>query len=125
MTLKWNGGVAVVDDETAVADLVVRMLELARIPVCFKAYDGPEALKKFRECNPKPEVIIMDYRLPTTTGIKLMKEMRQTYEGVKFIFLSADSGVKDEALQAGAVMFLVKPASMKDLIGVVERVAGS
>lgn len=124
MTTKWNGGVAVVDDETSLADLIVTMLEVKGMPVCFMAYDGYEAIRKFRECNPKPDVVIMDYRLPAMNGIEVMKEMRQIYDGVKFIFLSADSGVRDEALRAGAVIFLTKPASMKNLVSAVEQVAG-
>ncbi len=72
-TVVWNGGVAVVDDEASLADLIVTMLELKRIPVCFKAYDGREAVQKFRECNPKPEIVIIDYGLPSTSGIQVMK----------------------------------------------------
>ncbi len=125
MAPQWNGGVAVVDDEQDLTDLIARMLELSGIPICFKAYDGPEAVKKLQECNPKPQVVIMDYRLPATTGIEVMKEMQRMDEGLKFIFLSADSGIRDEALRAGAVMFLTKPAKMKDLIEAVDNVAGS
>jgi two-component system, chemotaxis family, chemotaxis protein CheY len=121
---KWNGGVAVVDDEEALTELITRMLELNGIPVCFKAYDGYEAVQKYRESNPKPEIVIMDYRLPATTGIEVMKEMRQVDGNSKFIFLSADTGVKDEALRAGAVMFLAKPATMKTVIEAVDHVAG-
>lgn len=122
MARKWNGGVAVVDDEKLLTDLVVRMLELNGIKTSFKAYDGHEAVQKFRECNPKPEIVIMDYRLPATTGVEVMREMRQTDSSSKFVFISADTEVKDEALQAGAVMFMAKPVSMKDLIDALEQV---
>jgi len=125
LTMQWSGGVAIVDDEEALTDLIAAMLDLKGILVCFKAYDGREAMQKFREHNPKPEVVIMDYRLTSTNGIEVMKEMKQMYNGSMFIFLSADSAVRDEALKAGAEMFLAKPSSMKDLIDAVERVAGS
>jgi DNA-binding NarL/FixJ family response regulator len=123
LALKWDGGVAVVDDEKALNDLLVMMLKLKGIPVCFTAYDGPEAVRKYRDGHPKPEIVIMDYRLPTSTGVEAMKEMLQTDSKAKFIFLSADSGAEDEAILAGAVMFLMKPASMKDVIEAVEKVA--
>jgi two-component system chemotaxis response regulator CheY len=123
LALKWDGGVAVVDDEKALNDLLVMMLKLKGIPVSFTAYDGPEAVEKYRNGHPKPEIVLMDYRLPTSTGVEAMKEMQEMDGKTKFIFLSADSSAKDEAIQAGAVMFLLKPASMRDVISAVEKVA--
>lgn len=124
MTEKWNGCVAVVDDERDVVDLIVRVLYLNNIPICFKTYDGDEALRKFQKCDPKPRAIIIDYRMPSITGIEAMEKIHKTHEDVKFIFLSADSEVKNEALRAGASMFLVKPVSMKELLIAVEQVVG-
>ncbi|MGA9141884.1 MAG: response regulator transcription factor [Methanocella sp.] len=123
MALKWDGGVAVVEDEKALNDLLVMMLKLKGIPVSFTAYDGPEAVQKYRDGNPKPEIVIMDYRLPTSTGVEAMKEMLKTDGKARFIFLSADSSAKDEAILAGAVMFIMKPASMHEVINAVEKVA--
>jgi two-component system, chemotaxis family, chemotaxis protein CheY len=99
------------------------MLELKGVPVCFTAYDGHEAVRKFREHNPRPQIVLMDYRLPTINGIETMKEMRRLDGETKFIFISADISVKEEALKSGATMFLVKPVTMKDVIGAVEKVA--
>jgi two-component system chemotaxis response regulator CheY len=98
------------------------MLELKGIPVCFTAYDGHDAVKQFRKHNPRPQIVLMDYRLPTINGIETMKEMRRLDGGTKFIFISADSGVKEEAMNNGAIDFLVKPVTMKDVIGAVEKV---
>jgi DNA-binding NtrC family response regulator len=116
-------GVAIVDDETDLVVLFSKMLELKGIPVCFTAYDGREAVKQFREHNPRPQIVLMDYRLPTINGIETMKEMLRLDGATKFIFISADASVMDEALDNGAAMFLVKPVSMTDVISAVEKVA--
>lgn len=42
---------------------------------------------------------------------------------VKFIFLSADATVRDEATQMGAI-FLKKPASLRELMQAIEALAG-
>jgi DNA-binding NtrC family response regulator len=99
------------------------MLEIKGIPVCFTAYEGRDAVRKFKEHNPKPQIVFMDYRLPTINGIETMKEMLKVDGETKFIFISADASVQEEALKAGAVMFLVKPVTMKDVIDAVEKVA--
>jgi DNA-binding NtrC family response regulator len=98
------------------------MLELKGIPVCFTAYEGHDAIRQFREHNPRPQIVLMDYRLPTINGIETMKEMLRLDGGTKFIFISADTSVTEEALKNGAAMFLAKPVSMKDVIGAVEKV---
>jgi DNA-binding NtrC family response regulator len=111
-----------VDDETDLVLLFSKMLELKGIPVCFKAYEGRDAVRQFRDHNPRPQIVLMDYRLPTINGIQTMKEMLQVDGGTKFIFISADASVMEEALNNGAAMFLVKPVNMKDVISAIEKV---
>lgn len=110
------------DDESDLVSLFSKMLELKGIPVIFKAYEGREAVRLFRDHNPRPEVVLMDYRLPTINGIETMKEMLQVDGGTKFIFISADASVMEEALEQGAATFLVKPVNMKDVISAIEAV---
>jgi DNA-binding NtrC family response regulator len=110
-----------VDDETDLVLLFSKMLELKGIPVCFKAYEGRDAVRQFRDHNPRPQIVLMDYRLPTINGIQTMKEMLQVDRGAKFIFISADASVMDEAIQQGASTFLVKPVNMKDVFRAIEN----
>ena len=116
-------GIAIVDDEIDLVSLFAKMLELKGIPVCYTAYEGRDAVRQFKEHNPRPQIVLMDYRLPTINGIETMKEILRVDGETKFIFISADASVQEEALKAGAVMFLVKPVNMKDVIGAVEKVA--
>ena len=111
------------DDETDLVNLFSKMLELRGIKVSFTAFEGRDAISQFREHNPKPQIVLMDYRLPTINGIETMKEMLDLDGGTKFIFISADASVREEALNSGAVMFLVKPVTMRDVIDAVEKVA--
>lgn len=110
------------DDETDLVNLFSKMLELKGIRICFTAYEGRDAVRQFREHNPRPRIVLMDYRLPTINGIETMKEMLQLDGGTKFIFISADASVMEEAMMHGAAMFLVKPVNMKDVICAVEKV---
>jgi two-component system, chemotaxis family, chemotaxis protein CheY len=117
-------GIAIVEDEKDLVRAYERMFQLYNIKICFVAYDGLEAVKKYRECNPKPHVVIMDYRLPILSGIDAMKEIRKIDPTAKFIFLSADPSVKDDALKAGATTFLVKPTSFKIILKEVKNIIG-
>lgn len=111
-----NACVGIVDDE----ELLVRTYELLfarrQIPLSFIALDGKEAIEKFRDARPRPKVMIIDYRLPYTSGIEAMKEILVLEPDTKVLFISADGDIRQEALDAGADVFLKKPISLRILI---------
>ena len=117
-------GMAIVEDEKDLVTIYERIFSKWGIFICFIAFDGLEAVKKFIECTPKPHVVLMDYRLPVMNGVEATKEILKTDPDVRIVFLSADAGVKDEAMRAGAFIFLIKPAGIKDIVGAVESAFG-
>ena len=112
-------GIAIVEDEKDLVKVYQKMFAKKGIQICFVAYDGVEAVKKYLQCTPKPHVVIMDYRLPVMNGIDATRELLLIDPDAKVIFLSADIGVKDEAMQIGAFRFVKKPASLKDILDAV------
>jgi two-component system chemotaxis response regulator CheY len=112
-------GIAIVEDERALVDIYKRVFARHKILVCYVAFDGYEALRKFIECTPRPHVILMDHRLPGISGIEVTKEILKLDPEAKIVFLSADVDVKDEALKAGATTFLKKPASIKEILNAI------
>ncbi len=116
-------GIAIVEDEKALVRIYEKVFARNGIVVCFVAYDGLEAVKKYIRCMPRPHVIIMDYRLPVMNGIEATKEILKIDPESRVIFLSADANVEKEAMQSGAFVFLKKPASISLIVGAVERAA--
>lgn len=104
------------DDEAAIVDMYSKVLMMSNIPIAFVAYDGHEAVSKFDCSNPKPQVIIMDYRMPSMNGLEASKIIWKMEPCTKIIFISADSGVKEEAIKAGAAGFIQKPASLRQIV---------
>jgi two-component system chemotaxis response regulator CheY len=91
------------------------------IPISFVAYDGTEAIREFEKADPKPLVFLLDYRLPGITGIDVLKEILKRQPDSRIIMLSADSDVREDALNSGAVSFLKKPVSIKEILKAVEN----
>lgn len=114
-----NIGIAIVEDEKALVDIYKRVFARHKIFVCFVAYNGYEAIKKFIECTPRPHVVLMDHRLPGISGIEVTREILKLDPEAKIIFLSADYDVKNEAMQAGAVYFLKKPAGIREILNAI------
>ncbi len=108
--------VLIVDDELFIVELYRDILQLRGYKVIGTAFDGEEALKKYGAISEKPDVIIMDHRMPIMNGVEATKQIMKMNPKQKVIFVSADVLVEKEARDAGAIEFLPKPFRMDDLI---------
>ncbi len=115
-------GIAIVDDERSLVEVYRQIFATRGIPVFFVAYDGEEAVRLFGEHNPRPRVVLMDYRMPGVNGVEATKRLLRMDAGVKVIFISADDSVREEAIKAGAVAFILKPATMGEILQMVESI---
>lgn len=113
--------IGIVEDEPEVAKLYQTVLRDRGMSISFVAGDGVEAIKAYRDSDPKPFIVIMDHRMPEMTGIDAMKKMLKLNSGTRYVIVSADSGIKDEAIEAGATVFLEKPIQLKQLLSCVNE----
>ncbi len=114
--------IAIVDDEKDLVDVYTRLFRQKKMTVCFVAGNGIEAVESYRQSSMKPDVVIMDNRMPLMNGIDAMRAIIAMDSGARFIFLSADVSVREEVTGMGAV-FLKKPASLKELIQTIESLS--
>jgi len=117
--------VLIVDDEMFIVELYRDILQLRGYKVVGTAFDGEEALKKYSQSADKPDVIIMDHRMPVMNGVDATREIVRLNPRQKVIFVSADVMVEKEAREAGAIDFLPKPFRMDDLIEKMERLSAA
>jgi two-component system chemotaxis response regulator CheY len=113
--------VAIVDDEPDLQRLYQLALSTRGYEIVFVANDGTDAVEK--NLKSPAWVIIMDHRMPTKNGVEATREILAESPDTRIIFVSADEAVEKEAMEAGAVRFLKKPISLKDLIKNIEEVA--
>ncbi|WXR62124.1 response regulator [Peptostreptococcaceae bacterium AGR-M142] len=101
--------IMVVDDALFMQNMLKNILEEMEYDVVGTASNGREALEKVQTLN--PEIITMDITMPDMDGIEALKEIKKINDKVKIIMCSA-MGQKNfvlEAVQSGAVDFIVKP----------------
>lgn len=110
--------VLVVDDEVALADLVVCYLEHATIKASV-AHNGLDALRLAR--NIHPDVVILDVDLPEIDGIEVCRRLR-TFSDARVVMLSARGSETDKAagVAAGADDYMMKPFSPRALVAEVQ-----
>ena len=87
--------------------------------------NGKEAVNNYKTCIEKPEIIIMDYRMPVMNGIDAMNEILKINGETKIIFASADTRMKDISLSEGAKGFLSKPFKIEELTNLINKVIKS
>ena len=75
--------------------------------------------------NLRPDVVLMDVRLPDGTGVEACREIRRECPGVQVLFLSsfADEDVLVSALLAGGAGFLPKDTNEERLLWAIATVA--
>lgn len=98
------------------------MLNLYGFNVIGTANNGLEAVLMFKSFNHKPDIILMDHRMPVKDGIEATKEILEIDKNVNIIFASADKSVKEKALSMGIIGFLSKPFSLEKLVNRIKGV---
>jgi DNA-binding NarL/FixJ family response regulator len=73
----------------------------------------------------KPDVTVMDLRLPDMPGFDVMEEIRRSDPKARILVLSNYEGSEDihRALRAGALSYLTKDASGEELVRALQSVA--
>jgi len=107
--------VLIIEDDEVLAGVMRRHLSQAGHDVEWAA-DGERGLKKIR--FERPDVCVVDLMMPGTDGWGVIEQMRAEGLETPVIVLSARSSEHDKVhtLGIGADDYLVKPASMKELV---------
>ena len=105
--------VFIVEDELELQTLYEMMLKGFSYDVMGKASNGEEAVQMYKNFNNKPDIILMDHRMPIKTGIEASKEILEFDQSAKIIFTSADESVKETALSIGVFSFISKPFEIR------------
>jgi DNA-binding NarL/FixJ family response regulator len=116
--------IMLVDDHEVVRVGLRSLLERREnFAIVGEAADGDEAVDMARQA--KPDVIIMDIRLPTMSGIEACREIRDDLPDTRIIMLTsyADDEAVYGSIIAGASGYLLKQTRGQDLAGAIERVA--
>jgi len=131
-----KGRVLVVDDDRALVRIAQSVLQKQGFDV-LTAFDGLEGLQKAQE--EKPDVIVLDISMPKMDGYQVCHRLQEdpNTRQIPVVFLTAKgqdtertthrdrlmfAGDRDAArgFESGAMEFLIKPVTAKDLVEKVE-----
>ncbi len=114
--------VLLVDDQQILAEGIKSVLETSKaIKVIGIALDGARAVEKCAEL--KPDVVLMDIRMPNMNGVVATKRIKETDDKIKIIILTTfdDSDYILSAINNGASGYLLKDIGSTALIDAVKN----
>jgi DNA-binding NarL/FixJ family response regulator len=115
--------VLVVEDHHVVRQGLVALLNVVDgLEVVGEAADGVEAITQFRKH--KPDVTLMDLRLPRMGGVDVIQRIRVETPHARFVVLTTYDGDEDiyKALKAGARAYLLKGMTTDELVATIRTV---
>jgi EAL domain-containing protein (putative c-di-GMP-specific phosphodiesterase class I) len=115
-----RGRVLVADDELALVRAYARMLSTQGYEVK-AATDGIEANDLLQ--RERFDAVVADVNMPGLTGMDLLATARRAGGGVPVVLLTGNptEGTANQAVDLGALLYLVKPIDMRVLVQVVDH----
>lgn len=123
-TVKRKLRVLIADDSTAVRQSLARLLnEIENVEVVGQAQDGAEALTTIREL--KPEVVILDIRMPGRSGMEVLEGIHQDERAPKVIVFTNYPFIRyrRKCLEAGASFFFDKSTEFDQIPQALEQLS--
>jgi two-component system, OmpR family, phosphate regulon response regulator PhoB len=115
--------VLIVEDEAAIAELLSVNLRFHGFHPLWAA-NAEAALAHIDQSN--PALVLLDWMLPTISGIALLRQIRQTLNGKKLpvimVTAKADESERLQGLEAGADDYIVKPFSPQEVVARIKAV---
>ena len=112
--------ILIVDDERNICELIRLYVEKEGFKTIL-AYDGDEAIEKFR--TESPNLCLLDIMLPKKDGWQICREIRAV-SNIPIIMLTAKGELFDKVLglELGADDYIVKPFEAKELVARIKAV---
>ncbi|OIO38861.1 MAG: hypothetical protein AUJ75_02195 [Candidatus Omnitrophica bacterium CG1_02_49_10] len=115
--------ILVVDDEKEFTNTIGEFFEKSGYSMS-TALDGNEALVKLD--SEKPDLVLLDIKMPGINGIDVLKAIREHHKGVKVIIITAHDEENEKAVRdIGVDGFFAKPIGLQALTDKISEILGS
>lgn len=117
--------VLIVDDEELVVSLIENLIDWGRLnmTVAGTADNGYSALEKVESL--KPDIVIVDVRMPGYDGLTFMQKVREINSYIKFIVISGHKKFEyaRSAMKYNVEDYLIKPINREELEQILEKLS--
>lgn len=114
--------ILLVDDDSALLDVLPRTIELRIVQVTVTACDSAEAALAHIQSG-HYDLVITDLNMPRMNGLALVRQIKAIVPAVPILVITGhgDEEAEQQAMQAGVEGFIPKPFDRLDLTAAIER----
>jgi two-component system response regulator AtoC len=117
--------VLLVDDEINLRESLVELVESEGFRSS-QASNGEDAIKILREAEVRPDMILLDMRMPRLDGLgvlRMVKDEKLTDAPIIVVSAFGDSSKMIEAMKLGAYDYITKPLDVDEIVSILHRAA--
>lgn len=109
-----------IDDELGLVESLTVLLQDEGFDVVSEL-SGEGGVEKFKEVG--PDIVLSDVRMPKTTGIEVLEEIRRTAPEVPVVLMTAQASLQSaiQAVNLGATHYVQKPFQNDELVAILRR----
>jgi two-component system chemotaxis response regulator CheY len=110
------------DDSTAIRLILKEILIIDDHNVVGEAKDGDETIVMYHAL--RPDLLLLDLTMPKKDGLTVIKEIISKHPEAKIILITASDNQQfiQHCLDSGALSFISKPFSFKNVLKVVSEI---
>jgi DNA-binding NarL/FixJ family response regulator len=115
--------ILLVDDHSVVRMGLAAVLSLDEaLTIVAEAEDGAQAIEKYR--TERPDIVLMDVRMPGMGGLEALCALRATWPAAKVLMLTTSELDEDlqRAIESGACGYLLKSVTREELVKSIHHV---
>ncbi len=116
--------IMIVEDDPLIRQLFVEALSKNGYEVIAVASNGADAIMMYNNLNQKPDIIILDFRLPEKNGFEVSQEILATNSSAEILMISGDPTFDRKAIINRGINFMQKPVEINAVINEISSICG-
>ncbi|MBN2636697.1 MAG: sigma-54-dependent Fis family transcriptional regulator [Prolixibacteraceae bacterium] len=112
--------ILIIDDDTFICEILKRHLQNNNYETEI-AYNGKNAINHFNKST--FDLVLCDFRLPDTSGLEVMQQIRSVNQNVPVIIMTAYADVRMavKLMKLGAADYITKPIQHEELLALINK----
>jgi len=123
MSLRENLNVIVVDDDYNTVEVFTEFLELSKVKVIGKGYDGKDGVNLYKKL--RPDIVFLDVMMPDYDGFYALENIKKINPNALVVMITADLTIETEIklknMKATSVVY--KPFDIQQIIEIIDKLA--
>ncbi|NPE09028.1 MAG: response regulator [Asgard group archaeon] len=119
-----NLKIMIVEDDPLIRQLYEQVLSQKGYQVICVAADGAEAIQLYRKLEEKPDLIILDFRMPKKNGLEVSQEILDYNSSTDILMISGDPILDRKAVISRGLNVMQKPVNINALLQEIRTIGG-